>query len=142
MDISPSDLAQALAAVRAEATTYPLGVRIWMAIMASVFFSSIAFVRWKIEARVVLASTLSTIAFLVAAKMLWPAVGRAQAGAMIHLALWSPLLVYLVRTRWRSTANAAAPSGTFERAFGVWALLVIAVLGISLSLDGRDLLRH
>lgn len=140
MLVEPADLAaavgHAVASLRAEAATYPAGVRLWMGFMAALFATGVIFARWRIEARLVLVTMLATAALLVVARLLWPDAARALAGSIIHLLLWPPLLGHLAAKR-RGIVAGMGPGRVFGTTFGLWAGLVASVLALSLVLDLR-----
>ena len=140
MLVESADLAAAVghaaASLRAEAAAYPAGVRLWMGFMAALFATGVIFAWWRIEARLVLVTMLATAALLVVARLLWPDMPRALAGAIIHILLWPPLLGHLAVRR-RGIAASMGPGRVFGTAFGLWAGLAASVLVISLVLDLR-----
>lgn len=134
-------LMSARLALQAEAQAYPTGVRIWMGVMATLFFGGIVFTPWRVQARYVVGVMVATFVALVIGKAVWPEIARATIGAIAHLVLWSPLLFVLVWDRVRELSRSVGRSRTFDTIYGVWLYTVIAVLTISLVLDGRDVFR-
>lgn len=134
-------LMSARLALQAEAQAYPTGVRIWMGVMATLFFGGIVFTPWRVQARYVVGVMIATFVALVVGKAVWPEIARATIGAIVHLVLWSPLLFVLVWDRVREFRRSVGGSRMFDTIYGVWLYAVIAVLTISLVLDGRDVFK-
>jgi hypothetical protein len=127
-------LADAAASLRAEAALYPPGVRIWMAVMAATFFAGIVFTPWWREARLVVLVMLATAVALIVTKALLPKLGRATAGAVIHIVLWLPLLAVLLRSP-SSIRQHFASRQPVRIAFGTWLVLTLVLLTASLLMD-------
>ena len=124
--------------LQAEARAYPTAVRIWMGVMATLFFGGIVFTPWRVQARFVVGVMVATFVALVLGKAVWPEVARTTIGAFTHLVLWSPLLIFLVMDRMRALKRGDHGTGTFGTVYSVWLYAVITVLTISLLLDGRE----
>jgi hypothetical protein len=141
MDAFFEPLISAANALQIEAQAYPGGVRTWMAAMAILFFGGIVFVPWRNDARAVVGVMAITALALIVGKAFWPQTARAQIGATIHLVLWTPLLVFLLRNRFALFRPSIGASGTFARLHRFWLYAVIAVLAISIVLDAWALAR-
>ena len=118
----------------AEVDALPRGVQIWMGAMRTLFLSSVLFVAWKKEARIVLAMAIATAVLLFGIKTLFPEIHSAQIGRPIHLTLWTAGLVYLVSRR-RIFLAEIKSGQPFSMIYGVWAWTVTAVLSASLIMD-------
>jgi hypothetical protein len=118
----------------AEVDALPQGIQTWMVFMRSLFLSSILFVIWKVEARFVLAMALTTALLIIGTKAVFPEIHSGQIGQTIHIIVWTPVLLYLFSRRavFLAAIRAQTP---ISMVYGIWALLVIAVLTISLSFD-------
>jgi hypothetical protein len=130
-------LTSAWQTLQSEAQAYPAGVRIWMAVMASVFFGGVVFTPWWRQARFVVLAMVATFLALVLGKALWPELPRATIGAIVHLGLWSPLLAFLVWDRLQARASDGGTS-LFGGVYAAWLYTVIGLLTISLVFDGRE----
>lgn len=106
----------------------PLAVRLWTGWMMCVFFFAAFFVRRDAGARVVLGSFFLTMA---AAMLFFRATGTVKMIAAAHLLVWTPLLIYLIKTRLGSSFKARSP-------LGAWLILLTATIAISLVLDARE----
>ncbi len=107
----------------------PPGVRLWTAWMMAVFFFAAFFVRRDEDARLVLGSFILTMA---AALLFFWATGTVKMIAAAHLLVWTPLLVYLIKTRLTcSSFKARSPIGT-------WLILLTATITVSLVFDARE----
>lgn len=107
----------------------PPGVRLWTAWMMAVFFFAAIFVRRDEDARLVLGSFILTMA--VAMLFFWTT-GTVKMIAAAHLLVWTPLLVYLLKTRLGSTSfKAQSPAGT-------WLIVLTVTITISLVFDARE----
>jgi hypothetical protein len=122
-----------------EVDALPAGVQLWMAFMRTLYLSSVVFVFWKIEARFVLAMGLSTAILIVGAKTFFPEIHSGEIGTVVHLLLWTPVLIYLVSRRavFLSGIKSKYPPSL---AYGVWSFVVVGVLATSLVLDLMSIL--
>lgn len=110
-------------------TALPPGVRLWTAWMMAVFFFAAFFVRRDAAARVALGSFFLTMA---AAMVFFRATGTVKMIAAAHLLVWTPLLVYLIKTRLTcSSFKARSP-------MGAWLILLTATIAVSLVFDARE----
>lgn len=124
----------------AEVAALPEGVQMWMKFMRALFLSSIVFVVWKKEARIVLAMAIATAILLFGIKTAFPDIHSAQIGRPIHLVLWTATLAWLI-TRRHVFLSEIRSGQAFSVIYGVWAWLVIAVLSVSLVMDFGALIR-
>lgn len=118
----------------AEVDALPQGVQTWMMFMRTLFLSSIVFIVWKKEARIVLAMAVATAILLFGIKTVLPDIHSAQIGRPIHFVLWTATLVWLF-TRRRVLISEIKSGRPVSVIYGVWAWLVIAVLSASLAMD-------
>ena len=107
--------------------TLPQWVQLWMMWMGVLLFlGSPIFAIFKVEARWALLSMLLTIpaTFVVGA-----AVGWNGLWGITHLIFWTPLVIYMVRR---------LPNIEVKSIYGVWYVLAIATMTISILLDIKD----
>lgn len=123
-------MAEMMAEFSAQMNALPQAVQYWMQWMMLVFALSIVFAWWYVPARWVFVTFfVLTIAgaygqFYFTQSVHWI--------AAVHLVLWIPLLVYLVGTVMRRPDfRAASP-------FGIWLILVVLTMLVSLAFDARD----
>lgn len=127
---------EAVAANQADAAAYSEGVRLWMAVMAASFLSSIVFVFWKAGARWILLAALVNIAGLILLRVAFPDLDRTVIGTLLHLVFWTPA-VYLV---WRPAMRARRQldfAGAWGALHRVWLVAASLVMATSLLLDAR-----
>ena len=124
----PDQIAEAIAALRFEITTYPLAVQIWMRLMSISFLSGLAVAWWDRRALWIVAMAVVTALSIVALKITYPGLTRALIGAGVHVVVW-PLAAYAL---WRG--GAAGPA-----VFRYWRYWVSVLIAISLVLDIRAL---
>ena len=122
-----NDMQEMMAAVDAVATP---NVAIWMNWMFAIFVLSVVFV-WKYKgARVVLTvfilSIPAGVLFFQWTKDPWLL-------GVVHIVFWLPLAVYLL------TVEFKRPEVRTASIYGVWLILLLATIAISLVLDVRDL---
>jgi len=125
----PDLITDAIATLRLEASGYTLAVQVWMKIMAASFFSGLIIAWWDRRALWIGAMAALTVLLLILAKIIYPDVTRATAGAVIHLVLW-PLCVLGV---WRS-------GPVRYSVFRWWRIWVSVIIAVSLVLDVGGLL--
>lgn len=110
-------------------TALPPAVRLWTGWMMAVFFFAAFFVRRDASARLVLGSFILTMA---AAMLFFRATGTVKMIAAAHLLVWTPLLVYLIKSRLTgSSFKARSP-------MGAWLILLTATIAVSLAFDARE----
>jgi len=108
----------------------PNSVQMWMNWMMVIFFSSIFFV-WKQKgARLALLSFLLTIPLAMLVFYLSKSVHLI---GIAHFLVWAPLLVYLYRANYKSQEL-----NKFG-AYGIWTILLMLTIVISLIFDARDI---
>ena len=105
-----------------------------MAFMRYLFMSSVIFVIWKKQARVILAMALSTAILLFGIKSAFPEIHSGDIGKVIHLALWTSALVYMITQRFHFITEIRSKK-VFSTIYGAWAFVVILVLTVSATLD-------
>lgn len=118
----------------AEVAALPVEVQTWMTFMRTLYLSSIVFVIWKVEARFVLAMGLSTAILIIGTKTLFPEIHSGDIGTVVHLLLWTPVLIFLVlrRSVFLNEIKSKRPTSV---AYGIWSFIVVTVLATSLTLD-------
>jgi len=115
-----------MAAVDAAATP---NVAIWMNWMLAIFALSIVFV-WKYKgARVVLAVFLLS---MPAGVLFFQWTQDPWLLGVVHIVFWLPLAVYLLTVEFKRAEVRAASI------YGLWLILLLATIAISLVLDVRD----
>jgi hypothetical protein len=115
-------------AVQAVAAAKPL-VGYWMNWMMLVFALSVLFA-WKHKAaRWVIAAFVLTIPF---ALFIFGRSGEVDMIGLAHIIVWSPLAYYLIQKEIRTKKFKA------KSCYGVWLILLVATILISLVFDVRD----
>ena len=110
---------EALSQLQNEASTYPLGVQNWMKLMAISFLLSILFAYSKNGARWILGAFVINILGLIAGKMLFPELSRAEIGTVVHLLAW-PIILCMI---WRPSSRpkfVLRGAGLFSSGYLVW----------------------
>jgi len=107
----------------------PQWVQLWMNWMMIVFLAAILFVKNHVAARVALGTFLLTF---LAAFGLFYLTRNIHLFSLVHLVLWTPLLVYLYKKELRPGNVALATP------YGIWLILLCATIAISLIFDVRD----
>ncbi len=111
------------------AATSP-SVQIWMNWMLIIFLLSILFV-WKYKpARAVLAAFVLTVPIALMVFNLW---SSAHLIGIAHLLLWVPLAYYLFSKEFKN------PQFNVKSFYGVWLVLLMATIAISVVFDIRDI---
>ena len=64
-------------------------------------------------------------------KLFFPDLSRSDVGSVVHLVLWSGLLIVL----WRPQARVQAGEKLFDRAYSGWLIWITALMAVSLILD-------
>lgn len=118
----------------AEVDALPQGVQSWMTFMRTLYLSSAVFVIWKKEARFVLAMGLSTAVLIIGVKTFFPEIHSGDIGTVVHLLLWTPVLIYLLTRRAVFVAEIRSRQA-LQVTYGVWSFVVAGVLATSLVLD-------
>jgi len=112
------------------AATTP-AVQIWMNWMILVFIVSIVFV-WKYKAaRIVLAAFILTLPI---AMLIFNLSKSVHLIGIAHLIIWGPLAFYLIKYEIKS------PPFNFKSVYGVWVILLLGTIAISLVFDVRDII--
>lgn len=107
----------------------PGWVQLWMNWMTVVFLAAILFVKNHVAARVAIVTFLLT--FLGAIGVFY-LTRNIHLFSLVHLALWTPLLIYVYRKELRpGNVRLATP-------YGIWLILLCATILISLLFDVRD----
>ena len=105
-------------------------VKIWLSWMSLIFIASVLFVYRHVEARFILGVMLLTlpVAFLIFDQTQSP-----HLIGVAHLILWLPLAIYLIRRVFLGKiVRPLTP-------FGIYLMLLLTTIGISLFFDIRDL---
>ncbi len=119
---------------RGETGQLPLAVLAWMWAMRVVFLASIVFLP-RAGAVATLATMLATAVLRFYVKGLYPDLPAPFIGALTHIVLWSPLVVFLLY----SMRGRRAPGiSSLERAYPDWLAVVIAMMAVSLVFDVRE----
>lgn len=107
----------------------PEWVQLWMNWMMVVFVAAILFVKNHVAARMALGTFLLTLAGAIGVFYL---TRNIHLFSLVHLALWTPLLVYVYSKELRSgNTRLGTP-------YGIWLILLCATMLISLVFDVRD----
>ena len=131
MDGFMQALQEASASQDAYVAALPMWVQYWMYWMMAVLFAApLIFAFWRPEARWLL---LAMIAALVSTMALGMAVGWNKLWGATHLVFWTPVVVYYVR-RW--------PVVEKRSVFGVWFVLALATMIVSLVFDAKDVVEY
>lgn len=110
------------------AVTTP-AVQMWMNWMLVIFAASLLFVWKHTAARYALgAFVLSAVLGL----LIFTMTGEPFLIGLSHILVWGPLAVYLYRTEYKR------PGFRPKTVYGVWVLLLLATIVISLVFDVRD----
>ena len=111
-----------------EAVSTPV-VKIWLIWMGVIFISSLAFVYNHVSARFVLGAMVMT---LPVAFSIFQLTKSPHLIGMAHILLWLPLAIYLIKTEF------IGKKIELLSAYGVYLVLLIATITISLFFDIRD----
>jgi len=112
------------------AATTP-AVQIWMYWMMLVFAISLLFV-WKYKAaRIVLVSFILT---MPVALLIFNLSKSVHLIGIAHLIIWGPLAFFLIKYELKRS------SFSFKSAYGVWVMLLLGTIAISLVFDIRDII--
>lgn len=119
-----------LAAFEADIATAPLWVQYWLTFMGLVLMLAFPFAFVRVEARWAALVVLLTLPAMVA---LHSAIGFVRLLGIVHVILWTPLVIYLWRRRgeWRVK----------ETISGKWIALLFATMMASLVFDYSDVAR-
>jgi len=119
------------AEIQSQLDTLPTLLRLWFGWMGIVIlFAPIAFVHRR-RGRIVLAFTA---VFAAAMLPVLHAVGISYLISLVHLVVWVPLLLYLSFLLRERRIRPGSP-------FGVWAIVAVSTLIVTLVLDVRDFVR-
>jgi len=110
-----------------EATTP--AVRIWLIWVMIIFLSSIIFVREYKAARIVLASFILTLPIAI---LIFRISNSAHLIGIAHFIVWGPLAFYIIKSELGNF------SFQYSTPYGVWIILLLGTIGVSLVLDVRD----
>ena len=118
-------------AYNADFAEAPQWVQAWVSYMSLLLMSSILVAPFRPEARWTLVVLILT---LPAMMWLYAQVGFVRLLGLVHVVLWTPLLVYLWmrRAHWRVRETIA----------GKWTALVFVTILISLLFDYTDVVRY
>jgi hypothetical protein len=105
-------------------------IRIWLYWIAIIFLSSVIFVWEYKSARIVLAAFFLTLPVAI---LVFRLSNSAHLIGIAHIAVWGPLAFYLIKSElMRSSFQYSAP-------YGVWIVLLLATIAVSLAFDVRDI---
>jgi hypothetical protein len=105
-------------------------IRIWLNWLMIIFLASIFFV-WKYKsARIVLASFVLTFPIAI---LVFSISNSAHLIGIAHIIVWGPLAFYLIKSDLRRL------SFQFRSPYGVWMILLIGTIAVSLVFDVRDI---
>ena len=124
-------LQEASAAQDAYVATLPVWVVYWMYWMLGILaVGSLVFSLFRVEARWLL---LSFVLTLISTMALGMAIGWNKLWGVTHLVFWTPVVIYYIR-RW--------PFVEKKSVFGVWFVLALATMIVSLVFDAKDLVEY
>ncbi len=131
MDGFMQALQEASAAQDAYVATLPVWVHYWMYWMFAVLAGgSLVFSFFRVEARWLLLSFVVTI---IATMALGMTVGWNKLWGVTHLVFWTPVVIYYIK-RW--------PHIEKKSVFGVWFVLALATMIVSLVFDAKDFVEY
>ena len=131
MDGFMQALAEASAAQDAYVAALPMWVQYWMYWMMAVLFAApLIFVFTRVEARWLVLAMVATVVSTMALGM---AVGWNKLWGVTHLVFWTPVVVYYIK-RW--------PVVEKRSVFGVWFVLALATMIVSLVFDAKDFVEY
>lgn len=131
MDGFMEALAAAQASQDAYVATLPLWVQLWMKWMTAVLgLGTLVFSFVRAEARWLL---LAMIAALASSMAIGMSVGWNKLWGAAHLVFWTPVVVYYIR-RW--------PHVEKKSIFGVWFVMALATMIVSLVFDAKDVVEY
>lgn len=105
-------------------------VRIWLSWLIIIFLTAVIFV-WKYRsARIVLASFILTLPIAI---LVFSISNSAHLIGIAHIIVWGPLAFYLIESDLRRS------SFQFRSPYGVWMILLLGTIAVSLVLDVRDI---
>ncbi len=120
-----------LADMQAQMEMLSPAVQAWLNWMTICFLVSLLFVWTHKAARWVLAVMVLTMPLGLA---IFALTGAVHLLGITHLILWTPLLVYMVKSEVRTDEfKVGSP-------YGIWVLLLVATIFISLVFDVRDVI--
>ncbi|MBI1261135.1 MAG: hypothetical protein GC184_05370 [Rhizobiales bacterium] len=124
-------LQAAMAAQNVYVAALPQWVQLWMNWMAvCLFLGSLVFAIFKVEARWLL---LANLILIVATMALGMSIGWNGLWGSTHLVIWTPVVIYFIR-RW--------PLIEKRSVYGVWFVLALATMIISLIFDAKDVAQY
>lgn len=107
----------------------PGWVQLWMNWMTVVFLAAILFVKNHVAARVAI---LTFVLTFLGAILVFYLTRNVHLFSLVHLALWTPLLIYLYRKEFKSGNT------KFGSPYGIWLILLCTTIVVSLLFDVRD----
>jgi len=105
-------------------------IRIWLYWIAIIFLSSVTFVWEYKSARIVLAAFILTLPVAI---LVFRLLNNAHLIGIAHIAVWGPLVFYLIKS------DLMRPSFQYSSPYGVWILLLVGTIAVSLAFDARDI---
>ena len=105
-------------------------VKIWMNWMLFIFFAALFFVYWHVSARIILVAIVITIPIAV---LIFKQTNNIHLLGISHLICWLPLIIYLIKS------EIIGKLEKLKTPYGVYLILLITTVSISLILDIRDI---
>lgn len=105
-------------------------IRIWLNWLMIIFLASIIFVLKYKSARIVLASFILTFPIAI---LVFSISNSAHLIGIAHIIVWGPLAFYLIKSDLRRL------SFQFRSPYGIWLILLLGTIAVSLVLDVRDI---
>lgn len=115
---------------QSEMAQLPDSVLLWVKFMRIWFFSGIVFTPWWKPARWIVATMVATALAIIASKIILPDFDTIKAGTIIQLALWTPLLWYLLQNLRSMISQSIGSFKWVHKLFGIWfggAVLLVLV---------------
>jgi len=105
-------------------------IRVWLYWIAIIFLSSVIFVWEYKSARIVLAAFILTLPVAI---LVFKLLNNAHLIGITHIVVWGPLAFYLIKS------DLMRPSFQYSAPYGIWIVLLLATIAVSLAFDVRDI---
>ena len=105
-------------------------IRVWLYWIAIIFLSSVIFVWEYKSARIVLAAFILTLPVAI---IVFKLLNNAHLIGITHIVVWGPLAFYLIKN------DLMQPSFQYSSPYGVWIMLLLGTIAVSLLFDVRDI---